>query len=157
MLPGNLDVLTGTAYPVSRQDRHFYLRLLLFEEPFSLLRKASNAITRLPKAHNNVNMPMKIERISKTVIHATFLSTTVTMFFSSIVFLSLILNTLLSLQPVSGYNHISLTDLINIFRDYPLLSVSESVVEATKKRPLQPLVTSPLCKRKDSMRSSTFH
>ena len=54
-----------TAYPVGRQDRLFYFRLFL------LLRKASNAITRLPKAHNNVNMPMKIERISKAVIHAT--------------------------------------------------------------------------------------
>ena len=60
-------VLTDTAYPVGRQDRHFYFRLFL------LLRKASNAITRLPKAHNNVNMPMKIERISKAVIHATSL------------------------------------------------------------------------------------
>ena len=58
-----LNVLTDTAYPVCRQDRHFYFRLFL------LLRKASNAITRLPKAHNNVNMPMKIERISKAVIH----------------------------------------------------------------------------------------
>ena len=62
-----LDVLMDTAYPVGRQDRHFYLRLFL------LLRKASNAITRLPKAHNNVNMPMKIERLSKAVIHATSL------------------------------------------------------------------------------------
>ena len=65
MLPRCLDVLMDTAYPVGRQDRHFYLRLFL------LLRKASNAITRLPKAHNNVNMPMKIERISKAVICAT--------------------------------------------------------------------------------------
>ena len=62
-----LNVLTDTAYPVCRQDRHFYFRLFL------LLRKASNAITRLPKAHNNVNMPMKIERISKAVIHVTSL------------------------------------------------------------------------------------
>ena len=50
-----------------RQDRHFYFRLFL------LLRKASNAITRLPKAHNNVSMPRKIERISKAVIGATSL------------------------------------------------------------------------------------
>ena len=50
-----------------RQDRHFYFRLFL------LSRKASNAITRLPKAHNNVNMPRKIERISKAVIGATSL------------------------------------------------------------------------------------
>ena len=52
----------------SRQDRHFYFRFF-----FLLLRKASNAITRLPKAHNNVSMPMKIEMISKAVIHATSL------------------------------------------------------------------------------------
>ena len=50
-----------------RQDRHFYFRLFL------LSRKASNAITRLPKAHNNVSMPRKIERISKAVIGATSL------------------------------------------------------------------------------------
>ena len=62
-----MNVLKDTAYPVGRQDRHFYFRLFL------LSRKASNAITRLPKAHNNVNMPMKIERISKAVIHATSL------------------------------------------------------------------------------------
>ena len=62
-----LNVLTDTAYPVCRQDRHFYFRLFL------LSRKASNAITRLPKAHNNVSMPRKIERISKAVIGATSL------------------------------------------------------------------------------------
>ncbi len=62
-----LNVLTDIAYPVCRQDRHFYFRLFL------LLRKASNAITRLPKGNNNVNMPMKIERISKAVIHVTSL------------------------------------------------------------------------------------
>ena len=60
-----LNVLTDTAYPVCRQDRHFYFRLFL------LSRKASNAITRLPKAHNNVSMPRKIERLSKAVIGAT--------------------------------------------------------------------------------------
>ena len=68
MLPSRLNILTDTAYPVCRQDRHFYFRLLFFEELFSLSRKASNAITRLPKAHNNVNMPMKIDRISKAVL-----------------------------------------------------------------------------------------
>ena len=67
MLPSRLNVLTDTAYPVCRQDRHFYFRLFL------LSRKASNAITRLPKAHNNVSMPRKIERISKAVIGATSL------------------------------------------------------------------------------------
>ena len=66
-LPVRLSVLTNTAYPVGRQDRHFYFRLFL------LSRKASNAITRLPKAHNNVSMPRKIERISKAVIGATSL------------------------------------------------------------------------------------
>ena len=71
MLPSRLNVLTDTAYPVCRQDRHFYFRLLFLEELFSLSRKASNAITRLPKTHNNVNMPRKIERISKAVIGAT--------------------------------------------------------------------------------------
>ena len=73
MLPVRLSVLTNTAYPVGRQDRHFYFRLLFLEELFSLSRKASNAITRLPKAHNNVSMPRKIERISKAVISATSL------------------------------------------------------------------------------------
>ena len=67
MLPSRLNVLTDTAYPVCRQDRHFYFRLFL------LSRKVSNATTRLPKAHNNVSMPRKIERISKAVIGATSL------------------------------------------------------------------------------------
>lgn len=49
-----------------RQDRHFYFRFV-----FLLLRKASNAITRLPKAHNNVNITMKIEMFSKAIISAT--------------------------------------------------------------------------------------
>jgi len=62
-----LNVLTDTAYPVGRQDRHFYFRLFL------LLRKASNAITKLPKAISRANIPMKIEMISKAVICATSL------------------------------------------------------------------------------------
>ena len=53
-----LFVLTDTAYPVGRQDRHFYFRLFL------LSRKASNATIKLPKAINNVNIPRKIEMIS---------------------------------------------------------------------------------------------
>ena len=53
------DVLTDTAYPVGRQDRHFYFRLLSL-----LLRKASNAIIKLPKDISNANIPMKIEMIS---------------------------------------------------------------------------------------------
>lgn len=51
----------------SRQDRHFYFRLFL------LLRKAINAITKLPKAISRANMPMKTEMISKAVICATSL------------------------------------------------------------------------------------
>jgi hypothetical protein len=58
------NVLTDTAYPVGRQDRHFYFRLLFLEELFSLSRKASNAIIKLPKDINNANIPMKIEMIS---------------------------------------------------------------------------------------------
>ena len=38
-----INVLKDTAYPVGRQDRHFYFRLFL------LLRKASNATIKLPK------------------------------------------------------------------------------------------------------------
>ena len=47
-----------TAYPVGRQDRHFYFRLFL------LSRKASNATIKLPKDISNANIPMKIEMIS---------------------------------------------------------------------------------------------
>ena len=61
-------VLTDTAYPVGRQDRHFYFRLL-----FLLSRKASNATIKLPKDISNANIPMKIEMISKAVIGATSL------------------------------------------------------------------------------------
>ena len=66
--PGKMELsLRTTPILWTRQDRHFYFRLFL------LSRKASNAITRLPKAHNNVSMPRKIERISKAVIGATSL------------------------------------------------------------------------------------
>nr|DAX31450.1 MAG TPA: hypothetical protein [Caudoviricetes sp.] len=41
-----------------RQSRHFYFRLFL------LSRKASNAITKLPKDISRANIPMKIEMIS---------------------------------------------------------------------------------------------
>ncbi len=59
MPPDNrLVVLTDTAYPVGRQDRHFYLFLFL------LSRKARNATTKLPKDISNANIPMKIETIS---------------------------------------------------------------------------------------------
>ena len=61
------NVLTDTAYPVGRQDRHFYFRLFL------LSRKASNATIKLPKDISNANIPMKIEMISKAVIGATSL------------------------------------------------------------------------------------
>ena len=50
-------VLTDTAYPVGRQDRHFFYLLLLS-------RKASNATIRLPKVNNSVKIPMKIVMIS---------------------------------------------------------------------------------------------
>ena len=53
------NVLTDTAYPVARQDRHFYFFLL-----FLLSRKARNAIIKLPKDIIKVNIPMKTERIS---------------------------------------------------------------------------------------------
>ncbi len=49
------------------QGRLIYFRLFL------LSRKASNAITKLPKAISNANIPMKIEMISKAVICATSL------------------------------------------------------------------------------------
>ena len=47
------------------QGRLIYFRLFL------LSRKASNAITKLPKAISKANIPMKIEMISKAVICAT--------------------------------------------------------------------------------------
>ena len=47
------------------QGRLIYFRLFL------LSRKASNAITKLPKAISRANIPMKIEMISKAVICAT--------------------------------------------------------------------------------------
>ena len=59
-----MNVLKDTAYPVRREDRHFYFRLLFLEKFFSLSRKASNAIIKLPKDINNANIPMKIEMIS---------------------------------------------------------------------------------------------
>ena len=62
------NVLTDIAYPVGRQDRHFYFRLL-----FLLSRKASNATIKLPKDISNANIPMKIDMISKAVIGATSL------------------------------------------------------------------------------------
>ncbi len=52
------NVLTDTAYPVGRQDRHFYFRLSL------LSRKASSATSKLPKDISKANIPMKIEMIS---------------------------------------------------------------------------------------------
>ena len=60
MLPRRLNVFTDTAYPVCRQDRHFYFRLFLF----LLSRKASNAIIKLPKDISNANIPIKTEMIS---------------------------------------------------------------------------------------------
>ena len=70
MLPNRLlNVFTDTAYPVGRQDRHFYLCLLFF----SLSRKASNAMSKLPKDISKANIPKKIEMISKAVISTTSL------------------------------------------------------------------------------------
>ena len=64
--PGiELFVLTDDAYPVGRQDRHFYFR------SFLLSRKASNAINKLPKDISNANTPIKIEMISNAVIYVT--------------------------------------------------------------------------------------
>ena len=53
-----LSVFTDTAYPVGRQDRHFYFRLLFLEELFSLSRKASNATIKLPNDISNANIEM---------------------------------------------------------------------------------------------------
>ena len=72
MLPNRyLNVFTDTAYPVGRQDRHFYFRLLFFEEFFSLSRKTSNTMSILPKHISKANISKKIEMISKAVISAT--------------------------------------------------------------------------------------
>ena len=62
-----LIVPRDVAYPVGRQDRHFYFRLFL------LSRKASNAINKLPKDISNANTPIKTEMISNAVIYATSL------------------------------------------------------------------------------------
>ena len=62
-----LNVFTDTAYPVGRQDRHFYFR------SFLLSRKASNAINKLPKDNSRANTPIKTEMISNAVIYATSL------------------------------------------------------------------------------------
>ena len=51
-----LYVFTDTAYPVCRQDRHFYFR------SFLLSRKASNAINKLPK---DITVPAAIRELEK--------------------------------------------------------------------------------------------
>jgi len=53
-----LMVLPPPAYPVGRQDRHFYF-LLFFRS-----RKAIIAINRLPKAISKLSTPKNIEIIS---------------------------------------------------------------------------------------------
>ena len=54
---------------VGRQRGLFFMLFLSSKELDEFFeRKASNATIRLPKAHNKVNMPMKIEMISKAVI-----------------------------------------------------------------------------------------
>ena len=62
-----LIVLTNIAYPVCRQDRHFYFR------SFLLSRKASNAINKLPKDISKAIIPIKTDMISNAVIYATSL------------------------------------------------------------------------------------
>ena len=57
-----LSALTDTAPLLADRGAYFLCSFFLF------WRKASNATIKLPKAHNKVNMPMKIEIISKTVI-----------------------------------------------------------------------------------------
>ena len=62
-------VLTDTAYPVGRQDRHFYFCLFLSS------RKASNAINKLPKDISKANTPIKTDMISNAVIYADIINT----------------------------------------------------------------------------------
>ena len=60
--PVGLNVLTDTAYPVGRQDRHFYFRFFLF------WRKVSNASTNIPTATIKEATAKIVETISKVVI-----------------------------------------------------------------------------------------
>ena len=62
MPPIGFYVLKDTA-PLLADRGAYFLRFF-----FLFWRKASNATIRLPKAHNKVNMPIKIEMISKAVI-----------------------------------------------------------------------------------------
>ena len=57
----------NTAYPVGRQDRHFYFRLFL------LSRKVSNATMKLPKAIIKPIIPINIIIISAAVMYTTSL------------------------------------------------------------------------------------
>ena len=57
-----LNVLTDTAYPVGRQDRHFYLRFFLF------WRKVINASTNMPTATIKDATAKIVETISYAVI-----------------------------------------------------------------------------------------
>ena len=58
----DLNVLTDAAYPVGRQDRHFYFRFFLF------WRKVSNASTNIPIAITKEATAKIVETISKAVI-----------------------------------------------------------------------------------------
>ena len=58
----DLSALTDTAYPVGRQDRHFYFRFFLF------WRKVSNVTTNIPVATINEATAKIVETISKAVI-----------------------------------------------------------------------------------------
>ena len=62
MLPNRSICPNGHRLSVDQTERHFYFFLFL------LSRKARNATIKLPKATNNVSIPMKIEIISNAVI-----------------------------------------------------------------------------------------
>lgn len=63
-----LYALTGSAYPVCRQDRHLYFFLL-----FLLSKKVRNATIKLPKEIRRLIIPINIKIISAAVILRTSL------------------------------------------------------------------------------------
>ncbi len=62
------NILMDTAYPVVRQDKHFYFFLL-----FLLLRKVRNVTVKLPKEISRLIIPINIKIISAVVILRTSL------------------------------------------------------------------------------------
>ena len=64
---GNLDVLTDTAYPVCRQDRHFYFLSFLRS------RKVRSVINIVPNVISKPRIPRNTVIISKSVITHTSL------------------------------------------------------------------------------------